>query len=189
MGILKVNSWKDVIFHLIAMVGITVLLGYLILNVWLPSYTNHGQKIEVPLLEKLSIEEATKALEEKNLRLEIQDTIYKARHEPGTITRQEPKAKSFVKANRRVYVSINSFEIPEIEIDETMMEYLEDYTLGSTKSKIAEYGFSVGKLKPVPGKHKNHVKYTFYKGDTLRVGMKIPEGSKIDIQIQSGEEQ
>ena len=187
MGIFKVNSWKDVLIHLVLMIGITFLLGYLVLYVWLPSYTKHGQKIEVPLLENLTVSEAKKALEEKNLRLEVQDTIYKIRYAPGAITRQEPTAESFVKENRRVYVTINSFKVPTITVTTEMMEYLEDYTLGSTKSKIIEYGFKVGKPFKVSGPHKNHVNHTFYKGDTLQVGMPIPLGSKIDIEIQRGE--
>ena len=186
MSFFKVNNWKDIVLHLIAMLSITFILGYVILYVWLPSYTKHGEEIEVPLLENLSLEEAKSVLEEKNLRLEILDTVYKIRYQPGAITRQEPIAKSMVKEDRRIYVSINSFETPTITVDETMMEYLEDYNIGTTKSKIIEYKWTVGKVKSVYGKHKNHVNYTFYKGDTLAVGMEIPTGAKIDIQIQDG---
>lgn len=186
MSILKVNSWKGVLVHIGLMLGITFLLGYLVLYVWLPSYTKHGQKIEVPLLENLTVAEAKAALEEKNLRLEVQDTIYKIRYAPGAITRQEPPAKSFVKENRRVYVTINSFEVPTVIISPEMMKYFEDYTLGTTKSKIIANGFKIGHIKKVGGKHKNHVNHTFYKGDTLTTGMPIPLGSKIDIEIQRG---
>ena len=170
------------------MLGITFGLSYVILYIWLPSYTKHGEEIKVPLLENLTVEEAQTILEENHLRIEILDTVYKVRYQPGAITRQEPIAKSMVKENRRIYVSINSFATPTIQVDATKMEYLEDYNLGTTKSKITAYKWSLGKIREVQGKHKNHVNYTFYKGDTLRIGMEIPIGAKIDIETQNGAE-
>ncbi len=186
MSFFKVETWKDVWMHFAAMVGLTVVIGYLILYVWLPLYTNHDQQIEVPSLERLTVEEAQELLEERDLQLEIQDTNYKANFKPGVINRQEPKANSFVKENRRIYVSINAFEVPKISLTSKMMEDLENKGLEVVKSKIKEFGFEQGEIIYVPGKYQDYVLNTICRNDTLRVGDKLAKGSKIDILVSDG---
>jgi eukaryotic-like serine/threonine-protein kinase len=186
MSFFKVESWKDVLLHLVAIVGLTVLLGYLILNIWLPSYTNHGQKIEVPSLENLSIEEAEDLLDEKDLRLEIQDTTFKANYKPGVISRQEPKAGSFVKEDRRIYVTLNAFEIPKITISEKMLTELQNTNLATVSSKISQFGFEIGDTIYVTGKYPDYVLNTNFKGKALSVGTQVPRGSKLDIEVSDG---
>jgi beta-lactam-binding protein with PASTA domain len=189
MSFLKVETWKDVLLHLVAMIVLTLLIGYLILYVWLPIYTNHDQKIEVPKLENLSVEEAEDLLDDLDLRLEIQDTVYKSNFKPGVINRQEPKAGSFVKEDRRVYVSVNAFEIPKVEINEKMLVELKNTNLATVSSKIRQYGFEIGDTNYVLGKYPDYVLNTFYKGKSLDKGMKVPKGSKIDIEVSDGKDQ
>ena len=190
MGFFKVNSWKDVFIHLGIMILLTFIVGYIILNVWLPSYTKHGQEIEVPLIEKMSPKEAKEVLKEKNLRLEIQDTIYKPKYKPGTIIKQEPKAKSNVKENRRIYVSINSLTIPTDTITKEMIEEMTAHGKTSVISAITKYNFEVG--EPLLNRntpYKDYVPNVLYHGDTLKVGMVIPIGAKIDMSVNDGKGQ
>jgi eukaryotic-like serine/threonine-protein kinase len=187
MSFLKVESWKDVLMH----VGLMLLLAfgviYGVLYVWLPSYTNHDQQIEVPKIEHLSVAEAESVLEELGLRLEIQDTVYKGNFKPGVINRQEPKAKSFVKENRRIYVSVNAMKVPELKLTSEIMSNLQNKGLEIVRSKIKEYGLQEGEVIYVPGKYQDYVLNTICNEDTLRVGMKIAKGSKIDILVSQGE--
>lgn len=189
MSFLKVDSWKDVFLHLGAMLVLSLSIGYIILYIWLPSYTNHDQQIEVPNLDKMTIEEAESALSERDLKLTILDTVYRANYKPGVVHRQDPLPKSFVKENRRVYVSINAQTVPKISISPEMMKGLRLQSLDVVKSKIREYGFQEGETFTVYGKYQDYVLNTIFKGDTLNVGNKIPLGAKIDIVVSDGKAQ
>lgn len=186
MSFFKVETWKDVLMHLVVLLVLTLSIGYYILYVWLPSYTNHDQQIEVPNLERMTISEAQQALEAENLQLFVQDTVYRANYKPGVVHRQEPAANSKVKENRRIYVSVNTKKVPDVDITSAMMKGLKLQSLDVVKSKIREYGFKEGGIKREYGKYEDYVLHTIYKDDTLKVGDKIPEGSKIDIIVSDG---
>jgi eukaryotic-like serine/threonine-protein kinase len=188
MSFFKVESWKDVAIHLVAMLALSFLIIYLVLYVWLPNYTNHDQQIEVPSLEGLSIEKAEELIEEKDLRLEIQDTVYKANFEPGTINRQEPKSGSFVKENRRIYVSVNAFEIPKVEITEKLLADLKNTNLATTSSVIKQIGCEIGDTIYVLGRYPDYVVNTIFNGKALSLGTKVARGSKLDIEVSDGKE-
>jgi eukaryotic-like serine/threonine-protein kinase len=186
MSFLKVDSWKDVAIHFATILGFSLVIGYIILYVWLPNYTNHDQQIEVPSVEHLSVEEAQTLLDGLDLRLEIQDTVYKSNFKPGVINRQEPKAKSFVKENRRIYVSVNALSVPKTEISQKMMNDLSNKGLEVVRSKIKEFGFDEGETIYVSGKYQDYVLHTICRDDTLRTGLRLPKGSKIDIVVSDG---
>jgi len=60
----------------------------------------------------------------------------------------------------------------------------------SVISAITKYNFEVGDTfinRNTP--YKNYVPNVLYEGDTLKVGMVIPTGSKIDISVNDGKGQ
>lgn len=186
MSILQIDSWKKVLIHIGIMLGITALIIYGVLYVYLPGYTNHGQEIEVPVLDNLSVQEAQEILNDKNLRLEIQDTTYNSRFKPNRVTRQEPPAGSNVKQERRIYVSVNTSNVPTIKVTEKMYAQFKNKGLDIIKSKIIENGFDVGNKIYECGPYPDYVIGVMCKGDTLRPGVQLPIHSKIDLIIWDG---
>lgn len=186
MSIFQIDSWKKVMVHIGIMLGISAIIIYGVLYMYLPDYTNHGQEIEVPVLDNLTIEEATEILNEKNLRLVIQDTTYNARFKPNRITRQEPPGKANVKQERRIYVSVNTNDVPQIEITEKMYSELKNKGLNIVKSKIVESGFDVGRKIARCGPYADYVVGVMWRGDTLKPGTKLPIHSKVDMIVWNG---
>ena len=92
-----------VILAYILIVGITIF--------YLDSFTNHGQKIQVPNLIGRNVSTIQTELEELDLQFEVLDSIYDPSKTEGTILDQDPAAtifsKVFVKEGRVVRVRVS----------------------------------------------------------------------------------
>ena len=185
MSFLRVTSWKGVLVHLAIILALSGAIFYSIFYIWLPSYTKYGQEIDVPVLEKMTVSEAEDVLKDRGLRLEIQDTTYNSRYEPGAITRQEPKGNTKVKENRRIYVSINTFEVPLVTINEKYAKGLGYNSYGNVISLINELQLKANK-KSKCGKYKDYVECVIYEGDTVKAGSKIRMGGVVDVITWNG---
>ena len=120
-NILLGNSWLGVLFHL-ALIGIVgfILLWYFF-NPYLAKETRHGEGISTPSIVNLNIEEARKAVEDKGLELIIRDTIYSPKHPKSSVVTQLPAGKKRVKLGRKIYVDINTDEIPTVKITKKLL--------------------------------------------------------------------
>jgi len=78
----------------------------------LKTYTNHGQKLELPNYIDKHISFASKDAIEKGFEVIINDSIHKVGIKGGQILIQNPKPLSFVKENRKVYVTTSKY-IPD----------------------------------------------------------------------------
>ncbi|MDX1315264.1 MAG: PASTA domain-containing protein, partial [Eudoraea sp.] len=84
-----------------------VVIVYLSLQ-WLKSSTNHGEFVEVPDLAKLSVMEMRETLETAGLRYEVLDSAnFDPEYPRFSIIEQDPPAGNKVKANRKIYVTVN----------------------------------------------------------------------------------
>ncbi|MBR1882430.1 MAG: PASTA domain-containing protein [Muribaculaceae bacterium] len=80
-------------------------IGLLFIDV----FTNHGQQRQVPDVRNLTLSEAAARLESAGFKWDISDsTNYVEMYRPGTVIDQEPKANSFVKPIRVIYLKLNA---------------------------------------------------------------------------------
>ena len=188
IDILKGNSWKGVLFHLTLAILLSIGLFYYTFYVWMPGYTNHNQHVEVPILEKLEVNEAKAILESKGLRLEVQDTTYNSRYEPGVIIRQEPAAASEVKENRRIYVSVNTMNVPLVTLKSNDVKKLINTNISTVESEAYRLKLKIGEPTMKCGKYsaKGYVESISYDGKALEAGMKVPVGSELDVVVWNG---
>lgn len=180
-----VKSWKGVLFHLIIILCLSYVLVDYYFNSYLPELTNHGQEIEAPNLENKSLVEARAILDERKLTFVVTDTIFSAKHKPLNIINQHPEGGSKVKEGRKIYLTINSSDIPKIHITENHIHSLTSGYI-TLKSKLISLKLKMGKVTYINGPYKNLVNKITYKGNELKPGDIINEGSKIDFQIQNG---
>jgi beta-lactam-binding protein with PASTA domain len=90
----------------IAFVGLIVFV--FVLKMLLKISTNHNQKIEVPNLSKLSIEEAALKLEDLDLDFIVIDSAtYNPEYPKFSVIDQNPEAGEFVKQRRKIYLTLN----------------------------------------------------------------------------------
>ena len=98
------------------MVLALVALGYIAL-LFIDVFTSHGQQVQVPDVRNMPLEKAIDILEDAGLRWEISDsTTFYENYKPGTVIDQDPKAKSYIKKIRIIYLSVNAMHAPIIKI-------------------------------------------------------------------------
>ena len=81
---------------------------------WLDSYTNHGQEIVVPDLSGMTPLEASQILAKQSLKYEVVDSVFMKGKSLGAIVEQTPQPGEKIKADRTVYLIVNSSSINQI---------------------------------------------------------------------------
>ena len=98
------------------MVLALVALGYIAL-LFIDVFTSHGQQVQVPDVRNMPLEKAIEILEDAGLRWEISDsTTFYENYKPGTVIDQDPKAKSYIKKIRIIYLNVNAMHAPIIAL-------------------------------------------------------------------------
>ena len=93
-----------------------VALGYIAL-LFINVFTSHGQQVQVPDVRNLPLEKAIEILDDAGLRWEISDsTTFYENYKPGTVIDQDPKAKSYIKKIRIIYLNVNAMHAPIIPL-------------------------------------------------------------------------
>ena len=104
---------------LIAFAKMAAILLVLIfgLKFWMNSSTNHGQKIAVPDLSKMTLLKMKVTLDDANLSYKILDTIaFNPKYPPLTVIEQNPEFGEYVKENRKIYIKLNPSGYSKIKI-------------------------------------------------------------------------
>lgn len=168
---------------LMAFVGLLVLiiLSVILLNV----STNHNQKIEVPNLAKMSLEEVEETLDDLDLNWEVIDSAsFNADYPNKSVIEQSPEAGDFVKENRKIYLTLNPSGYAAVEIPDFY---------GKTKrqavSQLTAIGFRISVQEIyVNDIAKDVVRGIIYNGKDLKTGDKIPQNSEIILKLGDGYE-
>ncbi len=178
---MKFDFFKSRVF----LINIAVIVGVSIVLIWaafkfLDIYSRHGQTYMVPDFSGRVPSEIKENPDFKNFEFQIIDSIYDNTLPGGVVFSQDPLPGTEVKKNRTIYLSIVQSS-PE-------MVALPD--LGNTErqalSQIAAYGFNVGKINRVPSRYPGLLIDFYYMGKKIKPGIKLPKGSKIDLDIGDG---
>lgn len=166
---------------LIAIVGVLVLI--FVLKWWLGITTNHGQKIQVPNLDKLSLEEVEKKLNELDLAYVVIDSAtYNPDYPKKSVIEQNPEAGDFVKENRKIYLTLNPSKYRDVEIPD-----LNGRTRRQATTHLRSIGFIVGDdVTWVKDIGKDVVRGLKFKGEKIEPGTKLPKQSTIDLILGDG---
>ncbi len=148
---------------------------------WLSKYTKHGQKIAVPTVKGLQVEEAAAILRSSNLHYEVVDSIYEKRGVPGSILEQIPRENSNTKEDRTVYLIVQAKAEQLVSIPD-----LEDYSQRQAEALLNALGFTNIKIEEVPSEYRGLVISVEYKGVAVRSGQKIPKGSVLRMKVGDG---
>ncbi len=169
------------VISLLAMI-IIVLLLYVGTLSWIDSYTNHGEKVIVPDLSELTIDEAATALREKNLKFTVIDSVYMKGKKLGVVVEQTPAAGSNVKEERTIYLITNSSSIRKVVLPD-----VKDVSLRQAEAMINSVGLKVDSIAYVPSQYKDLVRDVRLNGKSLTAGARITEGSAVVLMVGRGE--
>ncbi len=81
---------------------------------WLNDLTGHDQRVVVPKVIGMSIDEADAQLKGAGLNPMVIDTVFSDGCLPGEVIEQLPEGNLPVKPNRLVYLTINAFDVQKV---------------------------------------------------------------------------
>lgn len=182
---IRVFVWSKHFLKHFGLVVLTYLVVVVFVIFYLDSYTNHGQKIEVPNLIGKNVNSIKKIIEERDLEFEILDSIYSPKKPEGTILDQDPLATSksmvYVKEGRIIRVRVSKktrlVEMPNL-LDKSI-RFAESVLENRGLDCIIEY-------KP-SSEADGAVLEQKYKGAKIKGGQKIPIGSKVVLIVGRNE--
>ncbi|WBX70265.1 PASTA domain-containing protein [Tenacibaculum retecalamus] len=162
---------------------VSLFLFVFIMQWWLGTTTNHGQKIQVPNLHKMSLAEVEKKLNELNLDFIIIDSAtYNPNYPKKSVIEQNPEVGDFVKEKRKLYLTLNPSKYRDIEISD-----LNGRTKRQATTHLRSQGFIVGKeITWVKDIGENVVRGLKYKGKLIEPGTKLPKKTTINLVLGDG---
>lgn len=167
---------------LIAFVGMLVFI--FVIMKWLQITTNHSQKIEVPNLDKMRVDEVEKKLATLDLKYIVLDSAnFNPDYPKKSVISQSPDPGDFVKENRKIYLTLNPSGYKNIALPNI---------LGRTKrqatSELMAIGFKISpKFILVSDIAKDVVRGIQFNGKNLNVGDKIPQNSVLTLKLGDGQ--
>ena len=166
-------------FAKMAVIVLVIIFG---LKFWLNASTNHGQKIAVPDLSKMSLLKMKVKLEDVNLSYKILDTIaFNPDYPPLTVIEQNPEFGEYVKEDRKIYIKLNPSGYTKIAIPKFYGK-----TKRQMELQLRSAGFIIGSYSYVPDKGKDVVRGMSFNGKNLKFGDMIPKKSKINLVLGDG---
>jgi len=169
--------FKQVVIALI----LIVIVVFLLLQ-WLDFTTNHGDKIPVPDLRKMTLTKAGDALEGMELEYVVLDTVdFRAEYPPYTIVEQDPLPKVDVKEGRKIYVKVNAGGYSTLTLPDLIQK-----TYRQAVPTLKAMGLEEGTKTYVPYLAKDVVLGMKQNGKKLKAGDKVMKASKIDLVLGDG---
>lgn len=166
---------------LLAIIG--MFLFVIVALFWLKFKTNHYQKIEVPNLAGVEMEQVEAILSNLDLRYEVVDsTKYNPEFPGNSVIEQSPIAGSFVKENRKIYLKLNPSTYELITVPEffgktnrqaTALLLSVGYRIGNNPTYINDIALDV-------------VRGLKYNGKEIKAGQKIPRNSMLEFILGDG---
>ena len=163
---------------IIAIVSVLVLV--IVLFVSLRYYTRHGEGKPVPNLKGLSIENAVQLLESEGFRYQV-DSVFIMDKKAGLVLEQDPDPNTNVKDDRMIYLTIVSSQTPDVNFPD-----IENKTLVEAQAMLSNYGLKIGDTTYQADIARDAILGFSFAGQAIRIGQKIPKGSRIDLILGDG---
>lgn len=162
--------------------GAVLAVFIIALQVGINLYTHHGERIAVPNIYKMPHEKAADLIENLNLEMVVTDTGYIKTLPPGVILEQMPKAGTYVKSGRIIYVTINATSTPTMALP----DIIDNSSYREAIAKLKAMGFKVGEPQYIPGE-KDWVYGVLVNGRNVATGSRIPIEAVLVIQVGNGQ--
>ena len=164
--------------------GIAIALGIILILavlLWLRAYTHHGQAITVPDLSALTTDEVGDVTTSRQLRYEVVDSVFSNELPRGTVLKQNPKANSRVKKNRKIFLTMNAVN-PEM----VSMPALVGLSNRQSRLALQNAGLILGDISYQPDYARNNVLQQMHNGSVINEGTEITKGTVIDLVLGMG---
>lgn len=156
-------------------------VAFIAFDIWLDSYTAHGENVTVPDFRGLDFDAAQILAAKDGLQVKINDTLSVDDVAPGAVIDHFPSANSKVKQGRTIFLSINS--VTPIMV---VMPKVTNVSLRQATQMLENKGLRVGVIEYKPDFANNYVFEQRYNLKVIEPGTKIPKGSAIDMLVGQG---
>ena len=165
---------------LIAAIIAVVFVG---ISFWgLNIYTKHGDRIQVPDVETLTLESVATYLEQNELRYQVLDSAkFNPSYPPFSVIEQYPFAGSDVKKGRTIYLTVNPSGYRKLSVPNVIQ-----ITKRNAETRLTSVGFQLGEVTYRNNIGKNMVLEIRHKGNKIEPGVILPKTSKIDLVLGNG---
>lgn len=166
--------------NLVAAIVLALLLLFLFLKTlgWI---TKHGDYLKVPAVTGLKTNEAIKLLEKQGFEVYIQDSVFTDTAARGIVLKQLPDPNALVKINRTVFITVNRYVPPMLE-----MPKLEGQNLAFAIRMLERNHLKLGDTSFRPDFMMGSVLEQHFNGMRIPEKAKIQWGSRIDLIIGGG---
>lgn len=178
------NSAKSIlkiVLNSIIIAALSYGLYYFVFNIWLASYTNHGESVEVPDLSSMTIQQATQTLDELGLTYEVDSVNFDPKKKPYSIIDFFPNSLSKVKEGRRIFIKANPKTYRPVELPDLIGK---SKRLALTQLDIS--GLRVGNIIYEPDLAKDAVLKIVYNGQIVKPGTVLPRFAIVDLVLGRG---
>ncbi|MEX0362147.1 MAG: PASTA domain-containing protein [Allomuricauda sp.] len=160
---------------------VAVLLVLITLQ-WLKSSTNHGEFVEVPDFSRMSVMEMRDAVEDAGLRYQVLDSSnYNPDFPRFSILEQDPPAGNKVKANRKIYFTVNPSGYKKVSVPDIIQ-----VTQRNARTMLQAVGLEVQRVTYIDELGRDMVYRMKHKGKHIKPGDKLPKTSKIELICGNG---
>lgn len=166
--------------NLVAAIVVAVLILFLVLKT-LGLITKHGAYLKVPAVVGMNTNEAVKLLEKEGFDVHIQDSVFTDSAKRGVVLKQLPDPNATVKVNRTVFITVNRFVPPMLD-----MPKLEGQNLTFAIKMLERNHLLLGDTTFRPDFMMGSVLEQHFNGMRIPEKSKIQWGSRIDLVIGGG---
>lgn len=174
---------KKLFIHLLLMLFFVVLLVFGVLK-YLDVYTHNGEKIAVPDISGMQLDDAVEVLRDNKLDFEIVDHKYKEGAKADEVIEQRPRAHENVKSGRKILLTMSSVHQPTMPVP----AIIDNCSQREAEARLRAAGFVLAPIIEVPGE-KDWIYGLMCGTDTLHNGMPIAMGSTVTLLVGSGSEE
>jgi beta-lactam-binding protein with PASTA domain len=142
----------------------------------------HGESVKVPNLIGKTLDQVDVDLKSLELSFVILDSArYNSSYKPLSVIDHQPIPGSKVKANRKIYLTINPSGYNEITIPKIIRT-----TIRQATQRLKSSGFVIGEIEYVDDIGKDEIIEISHKGEMINEGDKLLKNSVIDLTLGNG---
>ncbi len=183
MGFFRFIFSKTFLIQLVLAAIALVVIAFLVLK-WLDATTNQDQRIEVPDLAKMSLDDVDRKMDEMDLRYEILDSAnYNPDFPRYSVIDQVPEPGQSVKENRKIYLTLNPSGYRKVMVPDLIRR-----SKRQAEPTLRSIGFEVGEITYKPDFAKDVVLELRHDGEKIEPGDELMKTATIDIVLGDGSE-
>jgi len=172
------------VYNLVLIAAIIVAMA-VVAHIVMQIGTRHGARRTVPDFSGVALADAQRMARDRDLRLQINDSLFVPAYRGGIVLDQLPKGGVEVKPGRTIYITINSFRQKMVPVP-----YVAQRSLRQAKNMLEIAGLEIAELVYRADMATNYVLEEFVGGrqvtPSARMEAEMGSGVTLHVGVQSG---